>query len=123
MAKAVVTTELPDVTQPEVEPVAKVEVAAGAPEAEKVVSIKWDLSKWMPRDMMDAWLEIGNEIQTFVTERLHDDVETQHKLLHCTTPGEALHIQTEFCQRAMSDYRAEMGKLYEMSRTLMSPAA
>ncbi len=111
MAKAVVTTELPDVTQPEVEPVAKVEVAAGAPEAEKVVSIKWDR------------LEIGNEIQTFVTERLHDDVETQHKLLHCTTPGEALHIQAEFCQRAMSDYRAEMGKLYEMSRTLMSPAA
>ena len=70
-----------------------------------------------------AWVEalsdIGSEVLSFVADRIREDVKTQHRLLHCKDMGELQQIQTEFMQTAIEQYRAETGKLVEMSRDLM----
>ena len=70
---------------------------------------------------MDAgvtWLEtmsdFGAEWLRFVADRVHEDVETQHKLLHAKDLKEIQDIQTGFFQKAMDDYRSETGKVMEM---------
>ncbi|MWD27368.1 phasin family protein [Aquicoccus sp. SCR17] len=89
--------------------------------AEKMMRISWDFSKWMGRDLLDIWLDIGSELQDFIAERIREDVKTQHRILHCHTPAALQHIQAEFLQKALDDYAAETGKLVELGNRLMTP--
>lgn len=70
-----------------------------------------------------AWAEalsdMGSEVMSFVAERIKEDVRTQHRMLHCRDVSELQHIQAEFIQKAIEQYRDETGKLVEMSRDLM----
>lgn len=74
-----------------------------------------------------AWVEalsdMGSEVLSFVADRIKEDVKTQHKMLHCKDMGELQQIQAEFVQKAIDQYREETGKLVEMSREMVKPAA
>jgi hypothetical protein len=69
-----------------------------------------------------AWIEalsdMGSEVMSFVAERIKEDVHTQHRLLHCKDMEELHKIQADFVQTAIDQYRAETGKLVEMSHKL-----
>ena len=69
----------------------------------------------------EAFSEMGSEVLSFVSDRIKEDVKTQHRMLHCTDVGELQKIQTEFVQTAIALYSAESGKLVEMSQELLAP--
>jgi len=68
--------------------------------------------------MSAAWVvaisEINAEVVGFVADRIKEDVKTQHDILHCKKPSDLQHIQAQFMQRAMDQYKVETGKLVEM---------
>lgn len=68
--------------------------------------------------MGTAWIEalseMSAEVVGFVAERIKEDVKTQHEILHCKDPADLQHIQSQFMQKAMDQYKAETGKLVEM---------
>lgn len=67
--------------------------------------------------------EMGREMSTFATARLKLDVEAQNALLHAKGIAEVQKIQTQYLQKAMTDYSSEMAKLLEMmTRTAAAPA-
>lgn len=72
-----------------------------------------------------AWLEqfsdMGAEVLGFVADRIKEDVKTQHEILHCKSVADLRHIQFEYFQRAMDQYKAETGKLVEMSQRTFVP--
>lgn len=72
--------------------------------------------------MNTAWFEalsdMGSEVMSFVAHRIHEDVDAQHKLLHCKNAGELQQIQADFLQKAIDQYTAETGKLVEMSQKM-----
>ncbi len=69
-----------------------------------------------------AWFEaisnMGTEMLDFVAERVKNDVQTQHNLLHAKDISEVQHIQAQFFQKAMDDYAAEMAKLMDMGKDI-----
>ncbi|MFD1343922.1 phasin family protein [Litorisediminicola beolgyonensis] len=69
----------------------------------------------------EALSEMGSEVLSFVAHRIKEDVKTQHQILHCRDVGELQKIQAEFLQTAIDQYRAETGKLFELSRDLLAP--
>jgi phage gp36-like protein len=75
--------------------------------------------------MNTAWLEalsdMSAEVAGFVAERIKQDVKTQHEILHCKDVNDIQHIQAQFIQKAIDQYRDETGKLVEMgSKTFKS---
>jgi hypothetical protein len=69
--------------------------------------------------MGTAWIEafsdMSAEVVGFVADRIKEDVKTQHEILNCKDPSDLQHIQSQFMQKAMDQYKAETGKLVEMS--------
>ena len=63
---------------------------------------------------MEAISDMSAEVADFVAERIKEDVKTQHEILHCKNAKDLQHVQAQFMQRAMDQYRAETGKLVEM---------
>ncbi len=74
-----------------------------------------------------AWFEnmsdVNAELLSFVADRVKEDVQTQHQLLHCKSLAEAQHIQAEFVQKAIEQYTTETGKLVELSQQALGNAA
>ena len=62
----------------------------------------------------NAWLGIMSESARFVTDRLHQDIQTQKSLLACRSPAELLEVQSEFFRTAMKQYAEEIARLSEM---------
>jgi hypothetical protein len=77
--------------------------------------------------MGTAWIEafsdMSAEVLGFVADRIKEDVKTQHEILHCKDPAELQHIQSQFMQKAMDQYREETGKLVDMSTRAFAPKA
>ncbi|MEO0936523.1 MAG: phasin family protein [Pseudomonadota bacterium] len=78
-------------------------------------SLSWLGSKWV-----ETMSDVGAEWLSFVAERVKEDVKTQHALLHAKNIGEVQHIQAQFLQKAMDDYRDETGKIVEFCSQTMS---
>ena len=72
---------------------------------------------------LEALNEMGSEVMTFVSDRIKEDVKTQHRLLHCKSPVELQAIQAEFLQDTIEQYQAETGKLINMSHKLFAAAS
>ena len=76
-----------------------------------------------------AWLEamsdLGTEVLSFVAERVKEDVQTQHQIMHAKSLSEVQHIQAKFIQKAVDQYSAETGKLVELGNVAAAkmPAA
>lgn len=71
-----------------------------------------------------AWAEavsdMSAEMLGFLSDRIKEDLKTQHRLLHCKDMQEFHDIQADFLQRAIDQYQIETGKLIEMSTTAFS---
>ena len=78
-------------------------------------SLSWLGTKWL-----ETMSDVGAEWLSFVAERVKEDVKTQHNLLHAKNLGEIQHIQAQFLQKAMDDYRAETGKIVEFCSNAMT---
>lgn len=78
-------------------------------------SLSWLGTKWV-----ETMSDFGAEWLSFVAERVKQDVKTQHDLLHASNLGEVQHIQAQFLQRAMDDYRDETGKIVEFCSKAMT---
>ncbi len=74
----------------------------------------------MGGDWMERMSDMGAEMLQFYTQRVQEDVELYHKLLHCRDLGEMQEIQGEFLQRAINRYTEETGKIIERGKTAMS---
>lgn len=73
---------------------------------------------WMGSAWTDAVSEMGSEVLSFMADRVREDVKTQQDLLHCKTPQEVQRVQAEFVEKAVAQYTAETGKLFDMSAAL-----
>lgn len=75
--------------------------------------------------MSSAWMEaltdMGAEVIAFMADRIKEDVKTQHEIMHCKNVTELQHIQAQFIQNAIDQYREETGKLVEMSSSALTP--
>ena len=75
--------------------------------------------------MGTAWIEacsdMSAEVVSFVADRIKEDVKTQHEILHCKDPAKLQHIQSQFMQKTMDQYKAETGKLIEMGTKAFGP--
>lgn len=67
--------------------------------------------------------DLSAEMLTFLSDRIREDLKTQHRLFHCRDAHELREIQAEFLQKAIDQYQAETGKLIEMSSTAFSAMA
>lgn len=71
-----------------------------------------------------AWIEqmsaLGSECLCFLADRVREDVKTQHRILNCRDVSEIQRIQLEFIQKALADYQAETGKIYEMGNEVLA---
>lgn len=54
--------------------------------------------------VMQIGMDIMVENTRFLTERLHEDLETQKAILACKTSAEVMHVQSEFFRKAMGQY-------------------
>ncbi|MDK3020334.1 phasin family protein [Pseudodonghicola flavimaris] len=68
----------------------------------------------MGGDWVEKLSDMGAEMLEFYTQRIKEDVELQHKLLHCRDLSEMQQVQGEFLQRALNRYTEETGKIVEM---------
>lgn len=76
---------------------------------------------WMGTDWMERMSDLGSEVLQFLAERVRQDVELQHRLLHCKDMTELHKIQAEFVQTAIDRYTEETGKLVELTSKFWAP--
>jgi phasin family protein len=74
---------------------------------------------WFGTTMFEKLAELNSECAQFIADRIKEDVQTQHKMLHCKDADQIKSIQSEFLTKAMEQYSAETGKLVQMSQKMM----
>lgn len=74
---------------------------------------------WMGTAWLETMADMNSEVISFLADRIKEDVQTQHKLLHCTRPEDAQKAQLEFLEKAYVQYTVETGKLLKMSMDLL----
>lgn len=77
---------------------------------------------WMGAATYHALAALGQEAMEFVSERIAEDMRTQHALLHCRDLQEAQRVQIEFVQKALVQYSAQTGKMVELGTGVMTAA-
>lgn len=74
--------------------------------------------------MGTAWVEamsdLGSEVLSFVADRVKEDVQTQHEVLHAKDVNELQHIQAKFIQKAVDQYKDETGKIVTLSQSALA---
>lgn len=66
---------------------------------------------WLGSAWVEALGDYGTEWLQFVSDRIAEDIRTQHALLHCTSTSDIHAIQAAFLQRAADTYAARTGRL------------
>ena len=59
--------------------------------------------------------EISQEMMTFMSHRLQEDMEASQSLLACKTPEEAFNVQRRFAETATREYFEEARKVMELA--------
>ncbi len=67
------------------------------------------------RAVLDGMAEISQEMMTFMSHRLQEDMEASKSLMACTTPEEAFQVQRRFAETATREYFDEARKVMEMA--------
>ena len=65
--------------------------------------------------VLDGMAGLGQEMMSFMTRRLQEDMETSRSMLACRTPEEAFQVQRRFAETATREYFAEAQKVMEMA--------
>ena len=81
---------------------------------EAMQSTNTNLTAGFGPDWLEAMSNVGHEMLTFMSERVKQDIQTQHELLQAKGIAEVQEIQAEFLKKAQSDYAAEMAKLVDL---------
>ena len=76
---------------------------------------------WMGAGWVERMSDLNSEALAFLSERVKQDVELQHRLLHCKTIEEMQHVQAEFLQTAIDQYTEETGKMIDMAGLQAQP--
>ncbi|MGO4915514.1 phasin family protein [Pseudogemmobacter sp. W21_MBD1_M6] len=74
---------------------------------------------WFGAAMAEKMAEINSECAQFIADRIKEDVQTQHRMLHCKDMDQIKTVQTEFLNKAIEQYTAETGKLVQLSQKMM----
>lgn len=73
-----------------------------------------------------AWVEqmneAGAEMLSFMADRVSQDIAFQQQVLQCKDPVALNKLQAEYIRTAMEQYRAETGKMVEISQSLIDAA-
>lgn len=77
---------------------------------------------WMGVAWVEALGDLGAEVASFIAQRIREDVQAQHKILHATSAEELRRLQGEFVQRAVDQYAAETGRLVALETALLDDA-
>ncbi len=72
-------------------------------------------ASWKGTVWFERVADLGSEITAFVADRIKEDVQTRHALLHCKSLTEVQHVQAEFFQKAFDQYRTKTAQLVEMT--------
>ena len=75
--------------------------------------------RWMGMAWFETMAQMNEELVRFIAQRIGEDMNTQHALMHCKSPEEVRKTQAEFFEKAIHQYTEETGKLVEMSLDLM----
>lgn len=67
-----------------------------------------------PVTVLEAWMDVCSEAQTFLAGRVRSGVATQHALLRCTNPVDAQVIGLRHLHGMMEDYHREAGRLVSL---------
>jgi hypothetical protein len=78
--------------------------------------------RWMGTAWFEAMADMNSELVTFVSDRIKEDVKTQHKLLHCKSAEELQKAQVAFLEKAYQQYTDETGKLVKMGLDMLPSA-
>ncbi|MCK0097363.1 phasin family protein [Yoonia sp. F2084L] len=78
--------------------------------------------RWMGTAWFEAMADMNSEVVNFVSERIKEDVKTQHELLHCKSAEELQKAQLAFLEKAYQQYTDETGKLVKMSLDMLPTA-
>jgi len=74
---------------------------------------------WLGTAWVEAMADVGSEVTHFVSQRIAEDVKTQHELLHCKTLTELQQAQAAFLERAYVQYTVETGKLVDLGTSVV----
>lgn len=59
----------------------------------------------------EGWLAYNQEVMSFVSHRLREDAEVPKQLMACQGPQDVMRVYSEFSQKMIGEYMAEMEKL------------
>lgn len=73
----------------------------------------------MSSDIVAGWSKYQQELISFYSKRILEDLEFQQKLMTCTSFHEACDIQQNFFETSSKQYSDEMQKLSKLSLHIM----
>lgn len=78
------------------------------------------------RQALDQWtrglFEYGDELGRFAVARFNERMEASRNLAHCRNVGEAVTCESNFLQKAWTDYSAQAAKQFQFWTTLAENA-
>lgn len=99
------------------------------PAPEGAAATLTQLQKASPAEMMSFYSallegmgEISAELAQFLSDRIAEDIRTQHEIMSCSNPADLVHIQMRFLQKAFDQYSAETGKIIGIGNAILSQA-
>ena len=78
--------------------------------------------RWMSTNWIEAMAELNSEVVSFVADRIREDVQAQHEILHCKSLQDLQKTQMNFLEKAYEQYTSETGKLIKMSMDILPGA-
>ncbi|MBB4210052.1 phasin protein [Rhodothalassium salexigens DSM 2132] len=65
--------------------------------------------------LLSGWVSIQEELAEFARQRLQKDMDFQHALETCASPGDAFQLYSSFMQNAMREYWDEATKVVSLA--------
>ena len=97
-----------------------------ASEAKAVTANNWDAGQLLAANQhaLEAWARavsaLTDEVSQFVQARLREDMSTWTKLAACKDPSQAFECNSQYFQKATTDYFGEAGKLSRLTMNVAS---
>ena len=63
---------------------------------------------------LKAWSDLGGEVIKFASSRIQQDLEAQKAILACKSPQDLFKVQTEYFNKAVGDYRAQIQRAIDV---------
>ncbi len=84
------------------------------PNTSNVSPQTWALTPMVSMVGMAGWAEMMKEGVQFLSERIERDMKAQRDFLSCTSPEEALRVQSEYCKDVVAQYAGQFQRMAEL---------